>query len=91
MMANARHVNIDGSMGEGGGQVLRSALTAAILTGKDLHITRIRAGRRQPGLQAQHLTCVQAAVEICAAKVEGAVPGSQELFFSPGKVQAGAF
>lgn len=91
MPGDEKTIRLDGSMGEGGGQVLRSALTLAIMTGKELLIERIRAGRRKPGLQAQHLTCVQAATEICGAEVEGAELNSQSLRFSPGPVQAGNY
>ncbi len=76
-------IAIDGSHGEGGGQVLRTALALAVLTGKEVRLERIRAGRQVPGLQAQHLTCVLAAARLCAAEVEGARLGSQELSFAP--------
>lgn len=83
---------IDGSYGEGGGQVLRSALTLAALLSQPVRIERIRAGRRNPGLAAQHLTGVLAAAHVCSADLEGAEMGSQELTFlprSPG--QAGTY
>ena len=54
-------IRIDGSMGEGGGQVLRTSLSLSIITGRPLHIRNIRAGRGKPGLLRQHLTCVRAA------------------------------
>jgi len=76
-------VSIDGSIGEGGGQVLRTALTLSALTGQPVEIVNIRAGRPNPGLQPQHLTAVQAAAAICRARVEGAELGSQTLRFSP--------
>ncbi|MEA3459390.1 MAG: RNA 3'-terminal phosphate cyclase [Chloroflexota bacterium] len=74
---------IDGSYGEGGGQILRTALTLSALTGKPVRIENIRAGRRKPGLAAQHLTGVLAVAEICSAELEGAKLGSQALSFVP--------
>jgi len=84
-------VHIDGSSGEGGGQVLRTALSMSIATGKPFAIEKIRAGRAKPGLMRQHLTCVQAAAEICAGTVEGAHVRSTELTFTPGKLAAGDY
>ncbi len=84
-------LNLDGSLGEGGGQVLRTALALSICTGKPFHITRIRAGRKKPGLQRQHLTAVQAASQISRAHVEGDAIGSTTLFFHPGEVQPGNY
>jgi RNA 3'-terminal phosphate cyclase (ATP) len=74
---------IDGSYGEGGGQVLRSSLALSAITGQPLRIERIRAGRRKPGLMPQHLTGVRAAAQVCDAEVEGARLKSQELTFVP--------
>jgi len=74
---------IDGSYGEGGGQVLRTSLTLASLLGLPMRIEKIRAGRKKPGLQAQHLTGVQAVAKICDAKLEGAELDSQALTFVP--------
>ncbi|RVU45817.1 RNA 3'-terminal phosphate cyclase [Lujinxingia sediminis] len=82
---------IDGSAGEGGGQMLRSALTMAMLTGRPFAMEKIRAGRRRSGLLRQHLTCVRAATAICNAEVEGATLGSQSLRFTPGDLQGGDF
>ena len=76
-------VSIDGSIGEGGGQVLRTALTLSALTGQPVEIANIRAGRPNPGLQPQHLTAVQAAAAICQARVGGAKLGKQALRFAP--------
>ncbi|TXD34396.1 RNA 3'-terminal phosphate cyclase [Lujinxingia vulgaris] len=84
-------IMIDGSSGEGGGQVLRSALTMAMLTGRPFSMEKIRAGRRRSGLLRQHLTCVRAAAAICNAEVEGATLGSQSLRFTPGDLQGGDF
>ncbi len=87
----ANTIHIDGSEGEGGGQMLRSALTLSMLSGKPLCMTKIRAGRAKPGLMRQHLVSVQAAERLCSAHVVGAAIGSTELTFSPGLVQAGVF
>lgn len=76
-------VVIDGSYGEGGGQVLRTALALSALTGRAVCIERIRAGRKNPGLQPQHLTAVRAAAAICAAHLEGDELDSQTLTFTP--------
>ena len=75
---------LDGSYGEGGGQILRTALTLSTITGRPVHIERIRAGRKNPGLQPQHLTAVRAAAAICGAQLEGDEPSSQALTFTPG-------
>jgi RNA 3'-terminal phosphate cyclase (ATP) len=77
-------IQIDGSYGEGGGQVIRTSLALAVLSGQPLQLVRIRAGRRTPGLGAQHFTAVRAAASICDAVVQGDQLGSQELHFSPG-------
>jgi len=76
-------VNIDGSFGEGGGQVLRTSLALSAITSQPLHIYNIRAARSKPGLQAQHLTSVRAAAATCGAELEGAAMGSQSLVFRP--------
>jgi len=81
-------IELDGSTGEGGGQILRTALALSMVTGQGMAIQRIRAKRPKPGLMRQHLTCVQAAVAVCGAKVEGAELGSQTLVFEPGPVRA---
>lgn len=76
-------ITIDGSFGEGGGQVLRTSLALSAITGHPLHIYNIRATRPKPGLQAQHLTSVRAAAAICGAKLQGAALGSASLVFEP--------
>ncbi len=76
-------VEIDGSHGEGGGQILRTSLALSIITSKPLVIRNIRAGRAKPGLRRQHLTCVQAAAAMCNAELRGATVGSQHLEFTP--------
>lgn len=75
-------LDIDGAQGEGGGQIIRSALTLSALTRRAIRITRIRAGRPKPGLAAQHVTAVRAAAAICAATVTGDAIGSRELVFA---------
>jgi len=82
---------IDGSQGEGGGQILRSALALSMCTQTPIRIDNIRAGRRKPGLSRQHLTCVQASQAICNAEVIGAALGSQSLTFKPKEIQAGEY
>lgn len=81
-------VEVDGSRGEGGGQILRTSLALSILTGKPLHMTRIRANRPKPGLQRQHSACVHAAALLCSAKVTGGEVGSSELMFEPSVARA---
>ena len=84
-------VEIDGSFGEGGGQVLRSSLTLALLTQTPFRIRNIRARRKTPGLRAQHLASVRAAVEVGKARVSGDEPGSQELTFEPTGLHPGEY
>ncbi len=76
-------IGIDGGRGEGGGQILRTALTLSALTGKGFLIENIRAGRKRPGLAAQHLTSVRAVARVCRARLEGAALGSVSLRFQP--------
>jgi RNA 3'-terminal phosphate cyclase (ATP) len=83
---------IDGSYGEGGGQILRTSLSLAAITGHPISIYNIRAGRKKSGLAAQHLTAVRAAAAICDAKVQGDKLGSMMLEFAPGSsIQAGNY
>lgn len=85
-------ISIDGARGEGGGQILRSALTLALLTGKSFRLNRIRAGRPRPGLQPQHLACVEAAAAIApGTRFRGASLHSVALDFEPGAVVAGRY
>jgi RNA 3'-terminal phosphate cyclase (ATP) len=84
-------ISIDGSQGEGGGQIVRSSLALALVTGQSVTINHVRAQRRKPGLMRQHLTAVQAAVQVSSAHVQGAELGSQQLVFRPGAVRAGEY
>lgn len=84
-------VDIDGSRGEGGGQVLRTSLALAIVTGRKLRMRKIRAGRKRPGLQRQHLACVEAAAKLCLAQTTPLEVGASELVFTPGTAWAPAF
>jgi RNA 3'-terminal phosphate cyclase (ATP) len=84
-------LKLDGSVGEGGGQILRTALALSALTGQPFEIEKIRASRRKPGLLRQHLTAVRAAAEVCSARVEGDALGSPALSFHPGAVKAGDY
>ncbi|HKS17049.1 MAG TPA: RNA 3'-terminal phosphate cyclase [Planctomycetota bacterium] len=84
-------ITIDGSFGEGGGQILRTALGLSLVTGKPFRIEKIRAGRARPGLLRQHLTAVQAAARIGGGGADGASIGSTELRFTPGKVTPGNY
>lgn len=82
---------IEGSYGEGGGQILRTALALSSLVQKPVEIEKIRAGRKDPGLRPQHLTSVQALREISQGKLEGAAPGSLRISFWPGKIKPGNY
>ncbi len=82
-------IEIDGSWGEGGGQVLRSSLTLSMMTGQPVHLANIRAHRPKPGLQPQHLAAARAAAAISGAEIEGASLGSSELTFIPGAIRPG--
>lgn len=84
-------IEIDGSEGEGGGQMLRTALALSALTKRSFRFENIRAKRDRPGLAPQHLTGVRGVAEICNAKVDGASAGSTSLTFEPGTVEAGDY
>ncbi|WP_093561593.1 RNA 3'-terminal phosphate cyclase [Pseudoduganella namucuonensis] len=84
-------IELDGSQGEGGGQVLRTSLTLSMITGQPVRIKNIRANRPKPGLMRQHLVAVQAAAEACGAETSDAALGSRELAFRPGRIRAGDY
>ena len=84
-------MEIDGSVGEGGGQILRTSLALSMCTGQPFTLARIRARRAKPGLMRQHLTCVQAAAAVSGATVQGAALGSATLVFEPGAVKSGDY
>ena len=84
-------IDIDGSSGEGGGQILRTSLGLSLVTGKPFSIRRIRAGRQKPGLLRQHLAAVRAAREVSRAEVDGDELGSLNLTFTPGDVRPGEY
>jgi len=82
---------IDGSFGEGGGQILRNSIAISALTGKPIKIENIRVKRENPGLRPQHLLAVKAIAELCDAQLEGAYIGSRELKFIPSRIKGGNF
>ena len=84
-------IALDGSQGEGGGQILRSALALSLVTGTPFRIDNIRAGRPRPGLMRQHLTAVEAAAAVGAAQTSGAAVGSRSLTFTPATVKPGEY
>lgn len=84
-------IEIDGSKGEGGGQILRTAVSMSAVTGESVKVFNIRAGRDKSGLMPQHLSSVEAVAALCGAKVEGLTLGADKLVFSPGKIRAGNY
>ena len=84
-------IHIDGSFGEGGGQILRTSLALSLVTGKAFRIENIRANRKKPGLARQHLTAVNAAAEIGRAEIKGNELRSQQLYFSPTTIASGNY
>ena len=84
-------IEIDGSYGEGGGQVLRTAVALAAVLSKEIHVFNIRAGRAEPGLRPQHMTGVKAVAELCSANLQGLEVGATEFVLKPGKLKAGNF
>lgn len=88
---DGRVIVLDGSEGEGGGQVLRSALSLSLITGQAFRLEKVRAKRKPPGLKAQHLTCVQGAAKLGDAEVEGDSIGSNKVTFHPRATKSGAY
>ena len=83
-------LEIDGSFGEGGGQILRTAIALSIVTGTPIHVTRIRAGRETPGMRTQHVAAAGILRDVSAGRLEGASVGSSEIRFFPGTVMKGS-
>lgn len=84
-------IDIDGSQGEGGGQILRTSIALSAVTGQPVSITNIRSRRPKPGLQRQHLMAVQAAARVCGGQIDGGELGSRELVFQPQQPIAGEY
>lgn len=84
-------LHIDGSEGEGGGQILRTSLSLSMITGTPIRIRNIRAKRSRPGLMRQHQAAVQAAAQVSGARVEGVAVGSSEITFTPSTVRPGEY
>jgi RNA 3'-terminal phosphate cyclase (ATP) len=91
LMRQRKKVTIDGRYGEGGGQILRTALTLSAIVKVPVYINHIRGNRKKPGLRPQHLTAVNALKTITGAKVEGAKVDSDELVFDPGDIRGGDY
>jgi RNA 3'-terminal phosphate cyclase (ATP) len=85
------HLHLDGSQGEGGGQIVRSSLALSLVTGRSFTIENLRGRRDKPGLARQHLTAVRAAAEVGAAEVEGDEVGSRSITFRPTTLNAGDY
>ena len=83
-------IEVDGSEGEGGGQILRTAIALSALTGNEVLVHSIRSKRDNPGLQPQHLCAVNGVARLCDANMRGAFVGSDRIEFSPGKVRGGS-
>lgn len=84
-------IKIDGSHGEGGGQILRTSIALSALTGTEAQIDNIRANRPKPGLAPQHLTAIKALKEICNADVEGLKVGETSILFEPNEISHGDY
>lgn len=84
-------INVDGGFGEGGGQILRYAVSYSALSGKPVRVENIRAGRDKPGLRPQHQKAVEAAAKMCDAQVSGVKVGSCEIEFTPSEIRPGRF
>lgn len=84
-------LEIDGSYGEGGGQLVRTAVALSAVTGKEIRVTNIRRNRPNPGLKQQHLKALEVTASICEARVSGLFPGSTELSFAPVEIKGGKY
>ena len=84
-------IEIDGSYGEGGGQLVRTAVALSIVTGKEISVKNIRKNRPNPGLKQQHLKALETAANISEARVSGLFPGSTELVFAPMEIKGGKY
>lgn len=84
-------LEIDGSYGEGGGQLVRTAVALSAVTGREIKVTNIRKNRQKPGLKQQHLKALETAARICGARVSGLFPGSTELSFAPVEIRGGKY
>ena len=84
-------IELDGSYGEGGGQILRTAVALSAVTGKEVKIDNIRRARPKPGLSTQHVKAVESLARICEANIEGCCLQSTRMHFSPGKIKGGNY
>jgi len=84
-------IRIDGSCGEGGGQIIRTAVALSAVTGNEVTISNIRRNRPKPGLKAQHMSAIRTAADMTGARISGLMPGSTELTFCPGDIQGGHY
>jgi RNA 3'-terminal phosphate cyclase (ATP) len=84
-------MEIDGSFGEGGGQIVRTAAALSAVTGTPVSIRNIRKGRPKPGLAPQHVQALLALARLCSAQTEGVEPGSSQIAFHPGRVKGGSY
>ncbi|MCD6323935.1 MAG: RNA 3'-terminal phosphate cyclase, partial [Desulfurococcales archaeon] len=82
-------LTVDGSYGEGGGQILRTSAALSCITGQEVKVVNIRAKRKNPGLRNQHITALKAAAKLCRAEVEGLTLGSKTVIFRPGGIVSG--
>jgi RNA 3'-terminal phosphate cyclase (GTP) len=84
-------ITIDGSTGEGGGQILRTSVAMSAVTGKEFRIENVRANREKPGIRPQHLNAIESVARLCDAETRGLSVGSLELEFFPGRIKGGRF
>ncbi len=84
-------IRIDGSYGEGGGQIIRTAVALSAVTGTEVTISNIRSNRPKPGLKAQHMSAIRTAADMTCARISGLKSGSTELTFSPGDISGGHY